>query len=597
MNPHTLELIERAKARHAQLMLDRAAKVASVNSASPEGARLSTDSNSVNDSVSVPVVPTVNTIPTVVSQPPATLTFSKPTNLTFDNDQAAALESGLRGKSFVLIGAAGTGKTTVTQELIKQLQQAAHMLPFNDSSKYITAGEPGFVVVGFTNKAVNNIRKKLPPHLQHHCLTIHKLIEFAPEYFQVVDDKGELKNTMRFVPSRNSANPLPHISTIIFEESSMIGTDLYGQLLDALPRPSATQFIFLGDIFQLPPVFGHSILGFKMAELPVIELKTIYRQALLSPIISLATAIRTNGFNPWHAEQQDGNSKLTANVTVDNGEHGKVLLNPWKKRIGIAPALKTFTTFITNKIKDGTYDLEQDQILCPFNVGFGCIEINNHIADYLAKTRNATVFEVLARYQKSYWAVGDNVVFDKQPAIIRNIYKTIGYYGKKTKPASTTLDRWGKDPVNDHIHKSASELLDDLETAPVEDEDSKNLASHTIVLYFPDLDEERQINTAGDINSMVFSYCLTVHKSQGSEWRKVYLILHHSHQTMCSRELLYTAVTRAKQELIVICEGDLAPYKNQLLTGSSRSVIPGTTLQEKIEFFNSKRSAMTNSDN
>lgn len=596
MNQHTAALIERAKQRHAELLAAKALKEQQAASERSEH-RFQQAPASVNNVAK----PTENTMTEIAK---AALGIST-AQIELNKEQAEAVERGMRGQSFALIGAAGTGKTTTTQELIKMLQQASHMMPLRDSTKHLNTGAPGFVIVGYTNKAVNNIKKRLPLNLQAHCLTIHKLIEFAPEYFNIIDDEGNERTSMRFTPSRNGANPLPHISTVIFEESSMIGTDLYGQLLDALPRPSATQYIFLGDIFQLPPVFGHSILGFKMAELPVVELTHVYRQALLSPIISLATSVRTNTFTEWLSQEQSGNdntlktnsavnTKLITNITIDNKEHGKVTINPWKKRIAASAALKTFGSFITAMLTAGTYNIDEDQILCPFNVSFGTVEINNHIADFLAKKDNAVVHEVIARYRRSYWAVGDRVMVDRHEAKITKIEKTMGYIGKPPKPASVTLNRWGKDPVNDSAAdlRSADDILAELDQIAENDENGKNLASHTITVYIPDLDEERKLNNAGDINNLIFSYCLTVHKSQGSEWKRVFLILHHTHQTMCSRELLYTAITRAREELFVICEGDIAPYKNQLLTGSNRAVVPGVTLQEKIAFFNSKRATM-----
>jgi superfamily I DNA/RNA helicase len=146
--------------------------------------------------------------------------------------------------------------------------------------------------------------------------------------------------------------------------------------------------------------------------------------------------------------------------------------------------------------------------------------------------------------------------------------------------------------------RSAEDILNELDAIAEADKDdeAKNLASHTITVWIPDLGEERKLATAGEINAMLLSYALTVHKSQGSEWRRVFIFLHHSHQTMCSRELLYTAITRAKEELYIICEGDIAPYKSQLLTGSNRAVIPGVTLAEKIEYFSGKAASMKKLD-
>ena len=78
------------------------------------------------------------------------------------------------------------------------------------------------------------------------------------------------------------------------------------------------------------------------------------------------------------------------------------------------------------------------------------------------------------------------------------------------------------------------------------------------------------------------AYALTVHKSQGSEWKKVFVILHQSHNTMIQRELLYTACTRAREELYVICEPD------SFVKGVNGQRIKGNTLAEKSAFFKGK---------
>ena len=591
-----LELIAKAKAAHAEQLLRKerqAIELAAKQATAPGFARRPAE---------ITEQPENNILTGLARKELAT-----PATIELNKEQAEAVERGMRGQSFVLIGPAGSGKTTNTQELIKLIQRANHMLPLADSTKHLSKDAPGLVVCGYTNKAVNNIRKKLPGYLQGHCMTIHKLLEYAPVYYEVFDEHGEARTTMRFEPSRNGANPLPHISTIIFEESSMIGTDLFGQVLDALPRPHATQFIFLGDIFQLPPVFGPSILGFKMSELPVVELTHIYRQALLSPIISLATAVRTDSFTPWlracaSADMTNPQpSKLISKVVIDSAEHGKVTIHPWKKRIAAPAGLKTITTMVTGLIEAGNYNPEDDQILCPFNKAFGTIELNKGIAEFLTTRRGGITHEVIARFTRSYWAVDDRVLVDRHDGIITKIEHTIGYAGKPPRAASTTLDRSGYDYVLDGDKKavrSTDDILNELDAIAEQDKDdeAKNLASHTITVWIPDLGEERRLSTAGEINALLLSYALTVHKSQGSEWRRVFIFLHSSHQTMCSRELLYTAITRAKEELYIVCEGDIAPYKNQLLTGSNRAVIPGVTLAEKIEYFSGKAASMKQLD-
>jgi len=70
---------------------------------------------------------------------------------------------------------------------------------------------------------------------------------------------------------------------------------------------------------------------------------------------------------------------------------------------------------------------------------------------------------------------------------------------------------------------------------------------------------------------------MTVHKAQGSEWDRVYVVLNHTHNVSLSRELLYTAITRAKKELHVICERDT------FVTGVLAQVIKGETLEAKAK--------------
>lgn len=519
---------------------------------------------------------------------------------SFNEEQTEAITIAKQGRSFCLIGAAGTGKTTVTQKIIMDLQSCGHVVPFASNTDYLTGGAPAIVILGYTNKAVNNIRKKLPPHIAKHCLTFHKVLQFKPEYFEVPDAEGGMKTTMEFVPTFHATNKLPHISVVISEESSMTGIDLWGQFIAALPNPSQTQFVMLGDLNQIPPVFGPSILGFKLLEYPIVELKQVYRQALQSPIIALATAIRTN--NRLGGSTEDLTRlivKLDQPVTVDHGEEGVVSLRPWKQRVEWETALHQMKRFLPGLIDSGQFDPEHDVILCPFNKSFGTVELNRIIADHLTKKRDELTYEIRARFELLYLAVGDRVLHDRHDAVITKIYETPGYAGKPVRKPSKTMNRWGRDKEQQEevTGRTADEMFAALESMAMADEDSKNKSSHTIEVYIPDLDRKEILNTAGSINKLLLSYALTVHKSQGSEWRRVFILLHNSHAkgTLLSRELLYTAVTRAKKELHIICEGDSKKgqmtYKNSIVKAADSPVIRGTTLKEKAEYFRGKMGA------
>jgi exodeoxyribonuclease V alpha subunit len=490
--------------------------------------------------------------------------------ITLNDKQSAFVKLAASGKSCVLIGAAGTGKTTcqkaVTQALIDNGN--AGILQAN-GHKYLISGRPGIVICAYTRRAVANIRKNMSEDLKDNCITIHKLLEYQPVYYEVMDEAtGDSRTTMRFEATRGPNNPLPStIHTIIFEESSMLGTALHQEVINACPHP--VQLIYLGDIQQLPPVFGPAILGFKLLELPVIELTEVYRQALESPIISLAHRILSG-------------TPLPVKEFPDWKKPGQMTIHPWKKKIDALNATITLGNFFKQAEICGVYDPEQDIILIPFNKACGTDELNKLIANHLARKREAITFQIIAGFQKVHLSVGDKVLYDKEDAVITAIERNPSYGGVLPIPESSTLDYWGYDPVEHNDLRNDDEHIDFLLSQVAQSEDSEdrvNKASHKITLILNDTERTVVLESAGEVNSLLLGYCLTVHKSQGSEWRKVFLCIHQSHATMTSRELLYTAVTRAKEELYVICEPET--FVNGIL--SQR--VKGNTLEEKAEYF------------
>ena len=501
--------------------------------------------------------------------------------ITYNKEQSEFIQLAKSGKSCVLIGAAGTGKTTCQKGAVTTLlTETSHIPIITDTlgHKYLSVNTPGIVLTSFTRRAVRNLKRAMSDDLKNNCITIHKLLEYQPVPYEIYDEETDkYKTSIKFEPTRNSHNPLPNtIKTIVFDESSMISTDLFTQLCDALPHQ--VQFIFVGDIQQLPPVFGAAILGFKLLELPVVELTQVYRQALESPIISLATDIR-NGI-PLPA--------FTERIEKQHPTQGKLTLHPWKKKLHPDVALLTVAKFFTSAYDTGNYNPEEDQILIPFNKSLGTLELNKHIANHIAKTQSKIVYEVVAGYNKHYFSVGDLVLFDKEDAVIREIKRNGTYLGKAAKKPSTTLDYWGFDTVQngvDDIGFDPDSIDAFLEAASSVTEEKVNQSSHILEVEMLDSGQIVTLDTASEINSVLLSYALTVHKSQGSEWDRVFVVFHQSHNTMIQRELLYTAITRAKNELYVICEPDTFER------GVIAQKIKGTTLAEKAEYFKGKLQA------
>ena len=532
---------------------------------------------------------TVVPVPTPVLTPIATEISTEPVQpsghqildrygnlITLNAKQSEFVTLAGSGKSAVLIGAAGTGKTTCQKAVVQELELSgrAGVLASN-GHKHLQSGTPGIVICAYTRRAVANIRKNVPENLQGNCITIHKLLEYQPVYYEVTDpETGKERTTMRFEATRNAANPLPSsITTIIFEESSMLGTDLHQEVIDACPH--GPQIIYLGDIQQLPPVFGPAILGFKLLELPVVELTEVYRQALESPIISLAHRILSG--NPMAGTEFESWKKP-----------GQMTIRPWKKKIDSLNALLTLSSVFTTFLDQGVYDPEEDMILLPFNKACGTDELNKKIGNYLAKKSGSLVYQIVAGFNRLYFREGEKVLVDKEDATIIRIEPNPAYYGVPALPASTTLDYWGYDSSSDSPKTAAETTDDDVDfllgqVAMSENkEDRVKSASHIVTVRMNDSDQELTLTAAGELNAMMYGYCLTVHKAQGSEWRRVFLCLHQSHNVMLSRELLYTAITRAREELYIICEPD------SLEKGIKTQRVKGNTLEEKAIFFQGK---------
>ena len=131
---------------------------------------------------------------------------ARPQELTLNVKQQAFYDLVLAGKSCVLIGSAGTGKTACLKNTLQAVAQLPTETPLKGEHKYLRVGSPSSVCVAYTRRAVQNIARATG---HPSCLTIHKTLEYSPTYEEVFDtESGELRTTMRFRPLRTQHNPL-----------------------------------------------------------------------------------------------------------------------------------------------------------------------------------------------------------------------------------------------------------------------------------------------------------------------------------------------------------------------------------------------------
>lgn len=223
-----------------------------------------------------------------VDTPKAILWAEAIKSIQLETEQKKAVTLSLEEKFLIITGGPGTGKSTITKVILAIYEKL--------SSKIVLAAPTG--------KAA----KRMSEICQRKAFTIHALLEFDPI-------KGAFK--------KNHLNKLD-IELLIVDETSMIDTFLLFSLLKAIP--SDAKVLFIGDIDQLPSVGPGQILkDLITCELfPVSRLKTIFRQAATSKIITNAHLINSGQFPDLRYEKNSDfefypleDPKLIENKIID----------------------------------------------------------------------------------------------------------------------------------------------------------------------------------------------------------------------------------------------------------------------------------------
>lgn len=543
---------------------------------------------------------------------------TQPTKPAFqwDDSQLKAIDQILSSQFSCLIGAAGSGKTTVVKEIVSRLESIGEIKPLTyERANGVTRETYNISFVSFTGKAVEQLRKSIPPRLQCCCETIHSLLEYAPEIQEklVTREDGSVttKESRVFVPRRTESVKLPQ-DIIFIDESGMVGIELWNNLWKALDKTKPNlKIVLIGDIYQLPAVIGKSILGFALnsPKWTTSILTKIHRQALDNPIIANAHRIKAGQF-PIKSASQSG-SALQPFAMKNIGEltesertrvrEGQLGLGYFAEKNRPHNALKICLAIIKKLFEKGEYDPRLDQIIVPQNVGtLGQEMLNQHLAP-LFNSANKRI-PIKASYETKFLAVGDKVMFTKNDYKLGILNGMTGYITRialngdyKDYAVLRQLEATGYKhldfTVTDESKELAERALDEIDKFGESMQDGEMIqaeqeASHVITVRYTPLgsndESEISISKVGQIRGMLLAYAITCHKAQGSEYRRVIVIVHSSNGGMLSREWLYTAVTRARENLILLYNelGDKG-----LARGLKRQVVKGETIEEKAHNF------------
>ena len=407
---------------------------------------------------------------------------------TFDYQLSGALISFFFRLS-IITGGPGTGKTTTVAKMLSlSLSQ--------DITTRIALGAPtgkaGQRMLESLHSNVKslNIPKEINSKLLSlHTETIHRLL-------------GPIHNSSKF--KHNRENPLPY-DLIIIDEASMIDLQLMAKLIDAISPNS--KLILLGDQYQLASVEAGAVLGDLCIKLKVNQLsnnflkfyKMIKNSKILldisenlSPVIELQKSYRfkSDSFLGLFSRAINSGDENQLEKAIDNLNEckGEVQL---RDHLSIDDTIKYFTPLInSNNYKDALSKIGEYIILTSENRGKNGQETINS--------------EIISKFSKR----GNGDLIENMPILITGNSYSLSIFNGDIGVLSLIDNKW--------------------------------------MAVFTSKDDDYRIIPLVLIPKWQPAFAITIHKSQGSEYSKLALIIGDKDKRLLTRELLYTAITRAK---------------------------------------------------
>lgn len=285
---------------------------------------------------------------------------------------------------------------------------------------------------------------------------------------------------------------------IIIDEFSMVDTWLANQLFSAIA--SNTQIVIVGDNDQLPSVGPGQVLAdlLKINRLPQVSLTKIFRQSEDSTIVTLANQIRQGRLPTDFTAKKADRSYFEAQST-----HIPQMIQK----------------IVSSALKSGI-DAQEIQILAPMYRGqAGITHLNKLMQDLLNPLNNQLEFQ----FNDLHFRKGDKVLHLINDAQINVFNGDIGY-------------------ITDLIPAKYTESKQD-----------------EMILDF----DGTEINyPRNEWLKITLAYAMSIHKSQGSEFKVVILPVTRQSGRLLQRNLIYTAITRSKSKLVML--GEIAAFDNAI---------------------------------
>ncbi|GAB2044775.1 ATP-dependent RecD-like DNA helicase [Agathobaculum sp. TL06] len=305
--------------------------------------------------------------------------------------------------------------------------------------------------------------------------------------------------------ARNLTNPL-ECDAVILDEVSMVDITLMQALVEALPH--GARLVLVGDADQLPPVgpgnFLRDMIG--SHRVPTIELTEIFRQAQKSDIVMNAHAVNAG------------------RMPVPSGADGDFF---FLKRAEPSAVIETVAQLCASRLpKHYGFTPAQIQVLSPAKrQGSGTMALNRRLQEALNPPAESKLEK---RFGDWIFREGDRVMQ------VRNNYDIV-WERREDEEQGTGI-----------FNGDVGEIL---QIFPQQE---------CMVIRFDDRIATYTYDMLGELE---LAYAVTVHKSQGSEFDAVVLALSDGlPRRLLTRNILYTAITRARQLLVIVGSADTVAY-------------------------------------
>lgn len=333
--------------------------------------------------------------------------------------------------------------------------------------------------------------KRMTEATGYEARTIHRMLEI----------NGGMEDGSRARFERNGENPL-EADVVIIDEMSMVDIYLFQSLLEAVSV--GTRLILVGDVDQLPSVGPGQVLQdlIESKSFPTVMLKKIYRQAGESDIVMNAHRIN-----------------MGKKIALNNKSKDFFFLPRNDVQVIYKHMIQLITEKLPRYVEAEPYDI---QVLTPMRKGSLGVE---------------TLNEILQRYlnpadpSKQEHMIGERIFREGDKVMqIKNNYQLeweiVSQYGIRIDSGSGVFN--GDIGTIRRIREESS-------TVQVEYDE------HRLVEY-----------TFSQLDEIELAYAITIHKSQGSEYPAVLLPLLSGPKMLMNRNLLYTAVTRARKCVTIL---------------------------------------------